>query len=196
MGKVAPVVLLSLHVAQAAGFVPCPTAVGAHATNPPWAGRMPAGRGARVAAPGYELRLPSSAHAGGALCRGAALSCEAAQRRAVAPLTDVPLGSAALSRGAAWLRRALRALLSVKVLFLASLLGFCLCVAVTPSLAGASPNDPSGSTVAEAPAHEDGAPAGSKTMKIVTVVSGGGLAVHTLMSHWQCKEKSRRWGHQ
>ena len=141
MGKVAPVVLLSLHVTQAAGFVPCPTAVGAHATNPPWAGRMPAGRGARVAAPGYELRLPSSAHAGGALCRGAALSCEAAQRRAVAPLTDVPLGSAALSRGAAWLRRALRALLSVKVLFLASLLGFCLCVAVTPSLAGASPNN-------------------------------------------------------
>jgi hypothetical protein len=183
MGKLAPVVLFSLHVAQAAGFAPCPAVAGAHATNPPGAGRMPASRGACVGARGYELRLASSAHAGGAPRRSAALSCEAAQRRAVAPLTDAPLGSAA------WILRALHALL-VKVMVLASL------VAVAPSLAGASPGGPSGSVVAEATAHEDGTPASSKGMKIVTVVSAGGLAIHTLLSHRQCKNQSRRWGHQ
>ena len=190
MGKLAPVVLLSLHVAHAAWFAPCPTAAGAHVTNPSGAGRMPASpseSGARL------MPLPcyaSSSHSGGALRRGAALSCEAAQRRAVAPLTDAQPGSAALSSGAAWLRRALHALL-VKVMVLASL------VAVAPSLAGASPEAPSGSAVMEATAaHNDGAPAGSKTMKIVTLVSAGGLAIHTLLSHRQCREQSRRWGRQ
>ena len=177
----------ALLVAQATGFAPSPLAVGCHAMSPPGAGWMPASRGAPRAA---ELR-PRAPHVGGGTLRmdaACVLSCDAAHRRAVAPVDDAPLVSGALSRFSASLRCVLNALF-LKVIVLASL------VAVAPSLAGASPGSPSGSATAEAAAPEDSSPTSSKSIKIVTVLSAGGLAVHTLLSHRQCKQESRRWGH-
>ena len=184
MGKLAPVVLISLHVAQSAGFAPC----------------LPAAF-AQVASARRPL-LTTSFHArprehGGARHLRATLSRDAAQVRAV--VEPVP------SRGMAALHRRLHVLIN-ELIMLASLVFASLPAAVLSGLLvfSAAPSLAFADQVANPRVHLEkmvvttvadaaaAAGSGNRAMKIVTIASAGSLALHTLLSYRIFEAQTRR----
>ena len=185
MGKLAPVVLISLHVAQSAGFAPC----------------LPAAF-AQVASARRPL-LTTSFHArprehGGARHLRATLSRDAAQVRAV--VEPVP------SRGMAALHRRLHVLIN-ELIMLASLVFASLPAAVlsgllvfsaAPSLAfDAGPrgvydrvSESSSPKMVATTSAEDAI--GDKVWKVITIVSGSTLVLHTLLSYQIFEGETKR----
>ena len=189
MGKLVPVLLLSLHVAQTASFAPCTPTAFAHVTS----ARRPL--------------LTTCFHArphehGGARHLRATLSRDAAQVRAVVEPMSTSLVSLVLSRGMAALHCKIHVLIH-QFIMLASLvfaslpaavLSVLLVFAAAPSLAFAdqvaSPRVHFEEMVATTVA--DAAGSGSEAMKIVTIASAGSLALHTLLTYRIFEAHTRR----
>jgi hypothetical protein len=210
MGKLASVVLLSLHVAQTAGFAPCPPAAVTHVAS----ARRPLLTASFRARPRAQKVGARHLSAIVNVIRTTTLSRDAAQYRTVAEPTSAALVSAVLSRGMAALDRAMHVLMN-QLITLASLvfaplpaavLSGLLVFSAAPSLVSADQvANPRVQLVAKAPPKDcsekatfanaaDAAPSGSKQMKMVTIASAGGLALHMLLSHRIFEAQTRRRG--
>ena len=191
MGKLTNAVLLSLHVAQTAGFAPCPPATFAHLAS--------------ARRPLLTTSFRPREH-GGARHLRATLSRDAAQGRAVVESMSTSLVSSVLSRSMAALHRMILLLIH-QFIMLASrvfaplpsvVLSGLLIFSAAPSLAfDAGPrgvydrvSESSSPKVVATTSAEDAI--GDKVWKVITIVSGSTLVLHTLLSYQIFEAETKR----